>query len=282
MDAVANRVRRVAPAGRRSSPSPPTASISRLTLFELCEAFYALRPTSAPEQGSDEGPGTRLRLRTEVLAGTWEALLTGQADLAIGVGGDGDDVPRRHRTEAAGRDRLRLRGGAAPSAGAACASRLPTTNCCATARSRWPIRRSALTPLTVHLLPGRTCSPWPAMQAKLEAQLRCLGCGYPARAAGARRTSAAGRLVVKRCSATTRACACATPGAAAPAHEPRKPPQGWRCAGGCSSSTAQRRGTRCSSGIPGCRRPLTEVSAPRRQVRGTCAGRARSAMEQLT
>jgi len=47
-------------------------------MFELCEAFYAL--------SDGRGPGTRLRLRTEVLTGTWEALINGQADLAIGVG----------------------------------------------------------------------------------------------------------------------------------------------------------------------------------------------------
>jgi DNA-binding transcriptional LysR family regulator len=41
--------------------------------MELAEAFYALQPT------------TRLRVREEVLAGTLEALISGRADLALGV-----------------------------------------------------------------------------------------------------------------------------------------------------------------------------------------------------
>ena len=46
---------------------------------------WTRRAASAAAAGNG-GPGTRLRLRTEVLAGTWEALVSGQADLAIGVG----------------------------------------------------------------------------------------------------------------------------------------------------------------------------------------------------
>src|SRR6188768_3780516 len=92
MDAVANRVRRVSCGWETQITVAADGVISRLTLFELCEAFYALRPDSEAkkkQQALSSGPGTRLRLRTEVLAGTWEALLSGQADLAIGVGMDG-------------------------------------------------------------------------------------------------------------------------------------------------------------------------------------------------
>src|SRR5205814_9208869 len=77
IDAVANRVKRVATGWETQLTIAVDGVCSRLTMFELCEAFYALNP------------GTRLRLRTEVLAGTWEALVTGQADLAIGVGIEG-------------------------------------------------------------------------------------------------------------------------------------------------------------------------------------------------
>ena len=76
MDAVANRVKRVATGWETQLTIAVDGILSNTTVFELCEAFYALRP---------EGPGTRLRLRSEVLAGTWEALTSGQADLAIGV-----------------------------------------------------------------------------------------------------------------------------------------------------------------------------------------------------
>lgn len=45
-------------------------------LFSLTQEFYR------------ENCGTRLAIREEVLAGTWDALLTERADLAIGVSGD--------------------------------------------------------------------------------------------------------------------------------------------------------------------------------------------------
>ncbi len=45
-------------------------------LFPLIAAFYA------------EASGTRLRITHEVLAGTWDALASNRADLAIGVSGD--------------------------------------------------------------------------------------------------------------------------------------------------------------------------------------------------
>ena len=86
--AVANRVRRVAAGWETQLSVAVDDAISRLTLFELCEAFYALDPQGKAGAGTlgNGGPGTRLRLQTEVLAGTWEALVSGQADLAIGVG----------------------------------------------------------------------------------------------------------------------------------------------------------------------------------------------------
>ena len=82
--------------GDAAQRSPSTTSISRSTLLELCErvlraATPALRAATRAARRADatrrDAP-TRLRLRTEVLAGTWEALVTGQADLAIGVGVD--------------------------------------------------------------------------------------------------------------------------------------------------------------------------------------------------
>ena len=80
MDAVANRVRRVATGWETQLTVAVDTIISQVTVFELCEAFYS----RCSEQGVEHG--TRLRVRSEVLAGTWEALLSGQADLAIGVG----------------------------------------------------------------------------------------------------------------------------------------------------------------------------------------------------
>ena len=73
LDAVANRVKRVATGWEAQFTLAVDGVINRTTLFELCEAFLALEPP------------TRLRLRDEVLSGTLEALTSGQADLAIGV-----------------------------------------------------------------------------------------------------------------------------------------------------------------------------------------------------
>src|SRR6185436_19176379 len=72
MEAVAQRVRRVSTGWEIELTIAVDDVLSRLTLLELCEAFYALRPEGVDGQG----PGTRLRLRTEVLAGTWEALVS--------------------------------------------------------------------------------------------------------------------------------------------------------------------------------------------------------------
>ena len=87
MDAVANRVRRVATGWESALTIAADGVISRLTLFELVEGFYAQRIGNPAGPGHDPAtsPGTRLRLRSEIMAGLWEALVTGQADLAIGV-----------------------------------------------------------------------------------------------------------------------------------------------------------------------------------------------------
>jgi DNA-binding transcriptional LysR family regulator len=73
LDAVAQRVKRVATGWEPQLTLAVETIVARNTLYELCEAFYA------------EGAPTRLKLREETLSGTLESLLQGQADLAIGV-----------------------------------------------------------------------------------------------------------------------------------------------------------------------------------------------------
>jgi DNA-binding transcriptional LysR family regulator len=73
IDAVANRVRRVATGWESQLTIAVDSIINRATLMELCEAFFSLSPP------------TRLKLRDETLSGTLEALTSGQADLALGV-----------------------------------------------------------------------------------------------------------------------------------------------------------------------------------------------------
>jgi molybdate transport repressor ModE-like protein len=73
IDAMANRVKRVATGWEAEFTVAVDGALSPATVMELAEAFYALQPT------------TRLRLRDETLAGTLEALVSGRADLALGV-----------------------------------------------------------------------------------------------------------------------------------------------------------------------------------------------------
>ncbi len=73
MDAVANRVRRVATGWEAVLTVAVDSIVSRTVVMDLCAAFLAL------------GSPTRLRLRHETLSGTLAALTSGQADLAVGV-----------------------------------------------------------------------------------------------------------------------------------------------------------------------------------------------------
>jgi molybdate transport repressor ModE-like protein len=73
IDAVANRVKRVATGWESQLTIAVDTVVSCATVMELVQAFFELAPT------------TRLRLLDESLTGTLETLTRGQADLAIGV-----------------------------------------------------------------------------------------------------------------------------------------------------------------------------------------------------
>jgi molybdate transport repressor ModE-like protein len=164
VDAVANRVKRVATGWESQLTIAVDTVVSCSTVMELVQAFYELDPP------------TRLRLLDESLSGTLEALTSGIADLAIGVVLEpgtatgvqtlplgevefvfvvaphhplarakepiGDDVRQKHRAVAAA-DSVQ-RGVAA----------------------------------TYSLLPGQDVLTVPTMAAKLDAQLRGLGGGF--------------------------------------------------------------------------------------------------------
>ena len=80
IDAVANRVRRVATGWEPQLTLSIDGVISPHTMLELVEAFYAMSPP------------TRLKLRDGIMSGTREALTSGRADLAIGVSNISSDV----------------------------------------------------------------------------------------------------------------------------------------------------------------------------------------------
>ncbi len=73
IDAVANRVKRVATGWEPQLTIAVDSIIAKGLIMELCDAFLSLKPP------------TRIRLREEALSGTLQALTSGQADLAIGV-----------------------------------------------------------------------------------------------------------------------------------------------------------------------------------------------------
>ena len=80
IDAVANRVKRVATGWEPQLTIAVDSIISGTTVQELCESFFALNPP------------TRIRLREETLSGTLAALTSGQADLALGVAESGNNA----------------------------------------------------------------------------------------------------------------------------------------------------------------------------------------------
>jgi DNA-binding transcriptional LysR family regulator len=175
--AVAHRVRRVAAGWETQLSVAVDDVISRLTLFELCEAFYALDPQGRISAGTlgNGGPGTRLQLRTEVLAGTWEALISGQADLAIGVGLN--SPPAGVAIEPLGE--LAFVFALSPRHPLASASE-PINDVELLRYRAVAVADSAhqMSPLTLNLLPGQDVLTVSSMAAKIEALLRGLGCGF--------------------------------------------------------------------------------------------------------
>ncbi|HET7795702.1 MAG TPA: LysR family transcriptional regulator [Rhizobacter sp.] len=192
VDAVANRVKRVATGWETQLTVAVDGAISRVTVFEICEAFYALKAESGDPERS--GPGTRLRLRTEILAGTWEALLSGQADLAIGVGTD-TLPPAGVQLQPLGT--IPFVFAVAPHHPLA-ASAQPITDAELMRHRAIAVADSAqrLAPLTVNLLPGQDVLTVSTMPAKVEAMLRCMGCGFIPEPM-VREHLAAGHLVAK-------------------------------------------------------------------------------------
>ncbi len=177
MDAVANRVRRVASGWEPQLSISVEDILSIPTVFELVQAFCEVRGGGGgPGACAADGPGTRLRLRTDVLAGAWEALVTGQVDLAIGVS---------NLHENPGGIELQPLGSMGfvfcvaphhPLAGAA----EPLTDAQLVNYRAVAVADTAqrMTPLTFNLLPGQDVLTVPSMRIKLEALLRCLGCGF--------------------------------------------------------------------------------------------------------
>ena len=209
MDAVANRVKRIATGWESQLTIAVDDVISPSTLLELCEAFYACNVAPASRQlgaatsdlrtpaspGAADRPATRLRIRTEVLNGTWEALVTGQADLAIGVG-TMRELPRGLSMKDLGE--LGFVFAVAPTHVLAGASE-PIADSELIRHRAVAVADSAqrMTPITLNLLPGQDVLTVGSMATKIDALSRSLGCGFVPEPM-ARDDIAAGRLIVKQ------------------------------------------------------------------------------------
>ena len=189
LDAIANRVKRVATGWEPQLTLAVDSVISRTTVLELCEAFFTLAPP------------TRLKIREEALSGTLEALTSGQADLAIGVAIEA--LPNLS-VQSQPLGTLRFVYAVAPHHPLAQApepvpdAQIMLHRAVAVADS---VQRGS--GVTSGLLGGQDIFTVPGMQEKLDAQLRGLGGGFLPDYL-ARPHIAAGRLVEKQVQRATR------------------------------------------------------------------------------
>ncbi|MES2185256.1 MAG: LysR family transcriptional regulator [Pseudomonadota bacterium] len=163
IDAVANRVKRIATGWEPQLTVAYDGLIARDTLMDLTEAFFALDPP------------TRLKLREEIMSGTLQALTSGLADLAIGVGVEPATSASMHFRPLGTVEFIYVVAPHHPLAG------LPEPLSDATLQGHRAVavadtvQRGA--GMTVGLLAGQDVLTVPTMQAKLEAQLRGVGAG---------------------------------------------------------------------------------------------------------
>ena len=164
LDAVAHRVKRVATGWEPQLTVAVDSIMCMTTLMELAQDFFAL---AAP---------TRLKLREETLSGTLAALTRGQADLAIGVVLDASDNARvQHRALG----QIPWAFVVAPHHPLATMPEPLSDDVIARHRAvavADSVQRG--TGMSVGLLGGQDVFTVPSISAKLQAQLRGLGCGF--------------------------------------------------------------------------------------------------------
>ncbi len=183
LDQLANRVRRVATGWEPQLTLAVDSVVSRNTIMELCESFFALKPP------------TRLKFREEALSGTLQALTSGQADLAIGVVLE-SSASKLLQSTALGK--IRFVYAVAPHHPLAKADQ-PITDDMMLAHRVVAVADSVQrgSGISVGLLGGQDVFTVPGMLAKLDAQMRGLGAGFLPEYL-ARPYIDAGRLVEKK------------------------------------------------------------------------------------
>jgi len=163
IDALAQRVKRVATGWEAQLTVAVDAVMAPSAVLDLCQDFYA---TGAP---------TRLRWRAETLSGTLEALQRGEADLALGVATDAAVVD----IQTAPLGSLRMVFAVAPHHPLAQHSG-PLHDADVRAHRAVAVADSTQRGrgVTHNLLLGQDVLTVPSMQHKLQAQLRGLGVGF--------------------------------------------------------------------------------------------------------
>lgn len=182
IDAVANRVRRVATGWEPQLTIAVDGVVSPHTMLELVDAFYAMAPP------------THLKLRDGIMTGTLEALTTGNADLAIGVSAEGSNVAGLQQGLLG---ELRFIYVVAPHHPLAAVPE-PITDATLLQHRAVAVADSAQRGgATMGLLGGQDVLTVDTMQAKVQVQLRGLGGGFLPEPM-VRPYLEAGRLVAKR------------------------------------------------------------------------------------
>ncbi len=162
MDAVANRVQRVASGWETQLTIAVDTVVCQAPLLDLMDAFY------------QQQPPTRLKIQHEVLNGTWEAVASGKADLALGL--STGQCTSEIRTESMGM--LHMQFVVAPHHALAkhdnplSSQDLIAHRIIAVADTAHRFERA-----TVGILPGQDVLTVSTMLDKLEALRRGLGCG---------------------------------------------------------------------------------------------------------
>ena len=148
-------------------------------MLGVVEEFYA------------EGTGTRLRFLHEVLGGTWDALASGRADLAIGAVGDAP-AGRNYAQRVLGRAELVF---VAAPVHPIVSEPQPLTDAAIQAHRAVSVADTSrlLPPRTLGLLTGQDTLTVPSMEAKAAAHVAGLGVGFLPRWI-AEREAQAGRL----------------------------------------------------------------------------------------
>jgi DNA-binding transcriptional LysR family regulator len=164
LDAVAQRVKRVATGWEAQLIIVADGLINTDTVFELFERFYEL------------GAPTQLKLRVETMTGTTESLSSGQSDLALGIV---SEAAQYAGVRSAPLGQIEFLFAVAPHHPLARVD-VPLSNAHRLAHRAVVVADSAARGpgQTVGILQGQEVLTVPTMAHKLQAQLRGLGCGY--------------------------------------------------------------------------------------------------------